>query len=337
MLINEKVFENKTIFITGATGTIGSSILKYIIENFYNTIKEIRVLSRDEYKLAKLMENLKNYKKVFPKLGDIRDLNSLRQYLSGVDIVIHSAALKRVEFGEYYPYELVKTNIEGTKNITDACIENKVSKVIMISTDKAVEPSSTYGATKLCAERIFIASNIDERNKFSTLFSIVRLGNVIGSRGSIFEIVKEKKQANEPINVTNKDMTRFWITTEEVSRFIVKVISTMSGGEIFIPKMTATKVIELIKTIYPSAKIIETKPRPGEKIHEKLISEYEKNVCFESEDCFVVYPEIIEEIKPSETTYLKNWKKVSNTLTFSSIDYIAKQKGKKTNLQKCKK
>ncbi|MFN4244794.1 MAG: polysaccharide biosynthesis protein [Brevinematia bacterium] len=322
MLIEKSVFENKVIFITGATGTIGGGILKYFIENFCDVVKEIRILSRDEYKLAKLIDSFKYYGKLSPKLGDIRDINSIKQYTKGVDIVIHSAALKRVEFGEYYPYELVKTNIEGTKNIVDACIENNVKRVVMISTDKAVEPSSTYGATKLCAERIFIAGNIDERNSFNTLFSVVRLGNVIGSRGSIFEILKEKEHNQEPFYITHKDMTRFLITVEEVSKFVTKVISIMSGGEIFIPKMTSRKIIELIKEIYPSMEIIETKPRPGEKIHEKLVSDYEKNICFESEDCFVIYPDIINDRKPLSTTYLCSWNRVSSTSSFLSSDFV---------------
>lgn len=322
MLTEKSQLEGKTILITGATGTIGGGILKYLIHNFYEVIKEIRILSRDEYKLARLMGELREYRKVSPKLGDIRDSRTIRNYTRGVDIVIHSAALKRVEFGEYYPYELVKTNIVGTKNIVDACIENKVEKAVMISTDKAVEPSSTYGATKLCAERIFIAGNVDERSNFRTRFSVIRFGNVINSRGSIFEVIKEKKLNNEPVYITDKNMTRFWITIEEVSRFVTRSICIMEGGEIFIPKMQATRVIDLVRIMYPSGKIIESEPRPGEKIHEKLISDYEKRICFESEECFVVYPEIINERKPFNTTYLANWKRITSHTSLSSKDLL---------------
>lgn len=323
MLISKDLFENKVLFITGATGTIGGGILRYIVQNFYDVVREIRVLSRDEYKLAKLIDEFNDIK-VVPKLGDVRDFDVIRRYTKGVDIVIHSAALKRVEFGEYYPYELVKTNIDGTKNIVDAGIENGVERLLMISTDKAVEPSSTYGATKLCAERIFISANLDERNNFRSKFSVVRLGNVINSRGSIFEIVKEKKAKVEPVLVTDKNMTRFWITIEEASRFVVKSLSIMVGGEILIPKMGSSKVIDIIRIIYPSAKIIEIKPRPGEKIHEKLVSEYEKRICFEDDECFIIYPDIINQKKPYEETYLKSLKKVPLSYSFSSEDAVTK-------------
>ncbi|MEN2998320.1 MAG: polysaccharide biosynthesis protein [Brevinematia bacterium] len=325
MLIERLLFENKVILITGATGTIGGGILKYILSNFYELVKEIRVLSRDEYKLSKLVEDLKDYRKVVPKLGDIRDVEAIKRYTSGVDLVIHSAALKRVEFGEYYPYELVKTNIEGTKNLVDASIESGIERAMMVSTDKAVEPSSTYGATKLCAERIFISGNIDERNNFRTKFSVVRLGNVINSRGSIFEVVKEKKRNMEPVYVTDKNMTRFWITIEEASRFVVRCLSLMEGGEIFIPKMQASRVLDLVKILYPMARIIESKPRPGEKIHEKLISEYEKRICFENDECFVVYPEIVNERKPFDTIYLKHWNRVALSTSFSSDDFTTSE------------
>jgi len=312
MLI-DNFLKNKVIFITGATGTVGGSILRYIVENFYDDVKAIKVLSRDEYKLFKLVEEFKPLDrngKIIPRLGDIRDREAITSYLSGVDVVIHSAALKRVEFGEFYPYEVVKTNIEGTKNIVDACIQNKVSRAVLISTDKAVEPTSIYGATKLCAERLFIAANIEERNNFKTLFSIVRFGNIVNSRGSIFEIIQDRKSKGEPIELTHPDMARYWITKEEASKFVVDIIGIMTGGEIFIPKMSYAKVIDIIKELYPSAEIVITSPRPGEKINESLISEYEKNIAFDSDNMFVIYPEIINSKKPYDTTFLRNMRKL---------------------------
>jgi FlaA1/EpsC-like NDP-sugar epimerase len=301
--------KNKVIFITGATGTVGGSILRYIVGNFYDDFKAIKVLSRDEYKLFRLVEEFKSLdknNKIIPRLGDIRDREAITSYLSGVDIVIHSAALKRVEFGEFYPYEVIKTNIEGTKNIVDACIQNKVNRAVLVSTDKAVEPTSIYGATKLCAERLFIAANIEERNNFKTLFSVVRFGNIINSRGSIFEIIQDKKKKGEPVELTHPDMARYWITKEDVSKFVVEVINLMTGGEIFIPKMSYSKVIDIIKELYPSAEIVITSPRPGEKINESLISEYEKNIAFDYESMFVIYPEIINAKKPHDTTFLED-------------------------------
>ena len=314
--------KNKVIFITGATGTVGGSILRYIVENFYDDFKAIKVLSRDEYKLFRLVEEFKSLdkdNKIIPRLGDIRDREAITSYLSGVDIVIHSAALKRVEFGEFYPYEVVKTNIEGTKNIVDACIQNKVNRAVLVSTDKAVEPTSIYGATKLCAERLFIAANIEERNNFKTLFSVVRFGNIINSRGSIFEIIQDKKKKGEPVELTHPDMARYWITKEDVSKFVVEVINLMTGGEIFIPKMSYSKVIDIIKELYPSAEIVITSPRPGEKINESLISEYEKNIAFDYENMFVIYPEIINSKKPYDTTFLRNMRKLSEVINLSFI------------------
>jgi FlaA1/EpsC-like NDP-sugar epimerase len=321
MLI-DNFLKNKVIFITGATGTVGGSILRYIVENFYDDVKAIKVLSRDEYKLFKLVEEFKPLDrngKIIPRLGDIRDREAITSYLSGVDVVIHSAALKRVEFGEFYPYEVVKTNIEGTKNIVDACIQNKVSRAVLISTDKAVEPTSIYGATKLCAERLFIAANVEERNNFKTLFSIVRFGNIVNSRGSIFEIIQDRKNKGEPIELTHPDMARYWITKEEASKFVVDIIGIMTGGEIFIPKMSYAKVIDIIKELYPSAEIVITSPRPGEKINESLISEYEKNIAFDSDNMFVIYPEIINSKKPYDTTFLRNMRKLSEVINLSFI------------------
>ena len=321
MLI-DNFLKNKVIFITGATGTVGGSILRYIVENFYDDVKAIKVLSRDEYKLFKLVEEFKPLDrngKIIPRLGDIRDREAIASYLSGVDVVIHSAALKRVEFGEFYPYEVVKTNIEGTKNIVDACIQNKVSRAVLISTDKAVEPTSIYGATKLCAERLFIAANVEERNNFKTLFSIVRFGNIVNSRGSIFEIIQDRKNKGEPIELTHPDMARYWITKEEASKFVVDIIGIMTGGEIFIPKMSYAKVIDIIKELYPSAEIVITSPRPGEKINESLISEYEKNIAFDSDNMFVIYPEIINSKKPYDTTFLRNMRKLSEVINLSFI------------------
>ncbi len=314
-MLTDNFLGNKVIFITGATGTVGGSILRYIVENFYDDVGAIKVLSRDEYKLFRLVEEFKSLdrdNKIIPRLGDIRDREAINSYLSGVDIVIHSAALKRVEFGEFYPYEVIKTNIEGTKNIVDACIQNGISRAVLISTDKAVEPTSIYGATKLCAERLFIAANVEERNMFKTLFSVVRFGNIINSRGSIFEIIQEKKERGEPVELTHPDMTRYWITKEEASKFVMDVIRIMTGGEIFIPKMSYSKVVDIIRELYPSAEVIITSPRPGEKINESLISEYEENIKFEFENMFVIYSSIINEKKPYETTFLKNAKKFAS-------------------------
>ncbi|MGC8766461.1 MAG: polysaccharide biosynthesis protein [Brevinematia bacterium] len=325
MYINEEILENKVIFITGSTGTVGKGVLKYLFKNFNSHFKEVRILSRDEYKLYKLMEEFSNNSKIVPRLGDIRDKDIIKKYLCGVDIVIHSAALKRVEFGEYYPYELIKTNIEGTKNIIDACIENNVSKALLISTDKAVEPTSTYGATKLLAERLFISANVEERNNFKTLFSVARLGNILNSRGSLVEVIREREKENLPLILMDQEMTRFWMNIEDVSKFIIFCIATMQGGEIFVPKLKSSRIIDLMKVLYPKAKIELSSPRPGEKIHEMLVSEYEKRICFNKGEVFVIYPDIINNKRDYSKTYLSNWQKIDLGLSFSSKDFIVKK------------
>lgn len=322
MFTNPNILKNKVLFITGSTGTVGSGFLKYLFNNFYDSFKEVRVLSRDEYKLYKLVEEFSNDPKIVPNLGDIRDKYTIKKYLYGVDIVIHSAALKRVEFGEYYPYELIKTNIDGTKNIIDASIENGISRALLISTDKSVEPTSTYGATKLLAERLFISANIEERNNFKTLFSVARFGNILNSRGSLVEVVKNRKDKGLPLVVMNNDMTRFWISIDNVSKFIIFCLSTMVGGEVFVPKLKSSKVIDIMKVLYPEADIIVSSPRPGEKIHEVLVSEHERRICFYKEGVFVIYPEIINNKRNYRETYLCNWEKINPDLSFSSKDFL---------------
>ncbi len=324
MFTDKTLFENKVILITGATGTVGGEVFGFLFSKFLGSIKEIRVISRDEYKLFLLMEKVGHHKKVVPELGDIRDKDFVRKVMSDVDIVIHSAALKRVEFGELYPYELIQTNIEGTKNIVELSMESNVSKCFMVSTDKAVEPTSIYGATKLVAERIFISSNISKLNR-NTKFSIGRFGNIFGSRGSLVDVLKQKKENNEPVQITDPNMTRFWISRKDVARYIVKFISIMEGGEIFIPKMYSTSILEVIDAIYPNAKKEEIGPRIGERIHEIIISDTERKFCFESDDYFVIYSEIVNSKKPFEDTYLKGLKKVDYNVSFVSKDWQNKE------------
>lgn len=222
-------------------------------------------------------------------IGDVRDLKRLELATTGVDIAVHAAALKHVIFAEYNPMEAISTNIYGSNNLISACIKNKVKKCMLVSTDKAVNPINLYGSTKLCAEKIFVASN--NISAGMTKFSVVRYGNVLGSRGSLVEKLKIAKKDNKKVfNLTHEKMTRFWITIEEAVKFVGRSISKMDGGEIFVPKMKSMKIIDCIKTILPKAKIIKIGILPGEKIHETLIHLETKNT-FDCGNHFVILPE----------------------------------------------
>lgn len=284
-----KIFDRKVLLITGGTGSFGKEFLKFILDNYKP--KKVIIFSRDEYKQYLLRKKYPETK--YPSIrffiGDIRDPCRLNVAFKGVDYVVHAAALKHVNAAEYNPYEYVQTNIIGAENITRVSMENGVKKVIALSTDKASNPINLYGATKLASDKIFIASNQFYSPK-KIQFSVVRYGNVAGSRGSVIpffiELVRNKKK-NIPI--TDKKMTRFFITLNEAVKFVVKCFETMTGGEIFIPKISSIRIIELANIIAPkiNKKIIGI--RPGEKIHETLITEEENNV-YEYKYGYIIAP-----------------------------------------------
>tara|TARA_B100001093_G_scaffold125521_2_gene118084 strand:- start:809 stop:1786 length:978 start_codon:yes stop_codon:yes gene_type:complete len=265
------MFNNKTILITGGTGTFGVHFLNYIINKKIN-FKKIIIFSRDEFKQFNLQNTFD--KKILNKLrfflGDIRDKERLKSAFRDVDIIIHAAALKQVPAAEYNPVEFIKTNILGAQNIVEAAIESNVKKIISLSTDKACSPINLYGATKLCSDKLFVsANNIKGRKKIS--FSLVRYGNVFGSRGSVFnEFEKQKK--NKLIKITHKDMTRFNIFIEDAIKMVLWSCKHSVGGEIIVPKLKSFKVVDLAKLIAPKIKHKVIGTRLGEKIHESLIS-----------------------------------------------------------------
>lgn len=286
-------FINKTILVTGGTGSFGSNFIKKLLKSF--KFKKIIVFSRDELKQFELKNSIENkYKKnIRFFIGDIRDLDRLNIAFNNVDFVVHAAALKQVETAEYNPTEFIKTNIIGAENIIKASINNKVKKVIALSTDKAVQPINLYGASKLASDKLFIAANNMFSDKVSK-FSIVRYGNVIGSRGSVVPFFKNliaKKSQFLPI--THNDMTRFWITMDQAIDFVVDSLNTMKGGEIFVPKLPSIKITDLAKAMAPKIKLKIIGIRNGEKLHEALCQKEEARFTYEFKDKYIVKPNIL--------------------------------------------
>ena len=279
------MYNNKTILITGGTGSFGQSFIEYILNNFKPN--KIIIFSRDELKQFRMSEKLSRYKNVRFFLGDVRDLSRLERAFQGVDIVVHAAALKQVPTLEYNPFEAIQTNIIGSQNVITAALDQRVEKVLFISTDKAAQPVNLYGATKMCAEKLFISSNNYVNKESPTKFSVVRYGNVLGSRGSIVEtIINNKKDAS--LTLTHPDMTRFWITLEQCFSLVNYALENMVGGEIFIPKIPSMKVADIFNILAPGHKVSITGIRPGEKIHEMLITEAEMANTFDVGDYFII-------------------------------------------------
>ena len=283
-------FTNKTILLTGGTGSFGKKFTKIVLQK-YNP-KVIRIYSRGELKQQQMrmqFQEFYNDEKLRFFIGNVRDKDRLYRAMNGVDIVIHAAALKQVPACEYNPIEAVKTNINGAANVIDAAIDNNVEKVMALSTDKAVHPVNLYGATKLVAEKLFIQGNAYAGER-KIKFSCVRYGNVVGSRGSVIPVFQEQKKSGT-IAITDKRMTRFWITQEQAAYFIIDCISKMKGAEIFVPKIPSMKIVDLAKAIDPQSKIKIIGIRPGEKIHEILLTEEEARYTKEFKNYFVIKAE----------------------------------------------
>jgi len=264
--------KNKSILITGGTGSFGFAFANYLLDNFSN-LKKIIIFSRDElkqYNFSQQILNHKNYSKLRFFLGDIRDKTRLVTALNDVDIVVHAAALKQVEASEYNPIEFIKTNIIGSQNVVEACLETKVTKVIALSTDKAAAAINLYGATKLCSDKLFLASN-NIAGKKNIRFSVVRYGNVINSRGSVVpNFIKQKLDG--VLKVTNPEMTRFSLTLREGIENVMWALKNGIGGEIIVPKIPSYRILDLAKAIDDKIKIKIIGERQGEKIHEEMIT-----------------------------------------------------------------
>ena len=264
------MFNNQTIFISGGTGSFGNHFIKKLIKDYKP--KKIIIYSRDEYKQFLMQEQFPASKYPFFRffLGDVRDLERLKMAMNGVDYVVHAAALKQVPAAEYNPMEFVKTNINGAENIIHAAIHQKVKKIIALSTDKAANPINLYGATKLASDKIFVAAN-NITGSQKTIFSVVRYGNVAGSRGSVIPYFQKLiNNKNKYLPITHEDMTRFWITLDQAVDFVFMSFRNMIGGEIFVPKIPSVKIVDLAKAMAPNLKTKIVGIRPGEKIHELM-------------------------------------------------------------------
>jgi UDP-N-acetylglucosamine 4,6-dehydratase (inverting) len=285
------MLNDKAILVTGGTGSFGQKFTEILLKNY--KLKKVIVLSRDEFKqyqMAKRFPVRKYPIRYF--LGDIRDKNRLFRAFEGVDYVVHAAALKQVPALEYNPTEAVKTNVLGAENIVDAAIDAGVKKVIALSTDKAVNPINLYGATKLVAEKIFISANAYAGGRVK--FTAVRYGNVVGSRGSIIPLLLGfKEQGVREVPITDLRMTRFWITLEEGVELVIKVLKESEGGEIFVPKIPSMKITDLAAAIDPNFKFKTVGIRPGEKIHETLISDDEARATKIFDGIYVILPQYL--------------------------------------------
>jgi len=283
------MFNNKNVLITGGTGSFGKCFVQMLLNKY--TPKRIIIFSRDELKQYEMQKSFTSKKMRF-FIGDVRDKERLIQAMRGVDYVIHAAALKQVPAAEYNPMECIKTNIYGAENVIQAAIANDVEKVIALSTDKAANPINLYGATKLASDKLFVAAN-NIASGHKTKFSVVRYGNVVGSRGSVVPLYQDLilKKANY-LPITDELMTRFWITLHQGVDFVKKSFSRMQGGEIFIPRIPSVRILELAQAMSPNipTKIIGI--RPGEKLHEIMCPADDSHLTFEFSDHFVIKPSI---------------------------------------------
>jgi UDP-N-acetylglucosamine 4,6-dehydratase/5-epimerase len=279
------MLRNKKILITGGTGSFGKKFVKKALEY---EVKKIIVFSRDELKQYEMAQEFKDPRIRF-FIGDVRDKERLYRAFDGVDIVIHAAAMKQVPACEYNPFEAIKTNIHGAQNVIEAAIDRGVKRVIALSTDKACSPVNLYGATKLASDKLFIAANSYVGDK-ETRFSVVRYGNVVGSRGSVVPFFKKIRHTGK-LPITDKRMTRFWITLDQGVQFVLDSLQRMCGGEIFVPKIPSMRVVDLAKAIAPECEIEIVGVRPGEKLHEVMITEDDARHTVEFDTYYVIQPE----------------------------------------------
>ena len=279
-------WKDKIVLVTGGSGSFGKKFIRLLLDEIHPA--KIIVFSRDELKQHEMRVNGYDDPCLRYFIGDVRDRDRLIRAMNGVDIVVHAAALKQVPACEYNPMEAIKTNILGSSNVIDAALDTGVERVIALSTDKAVNPVNLYGATKLAAEKLFVQSNSYAAGS-ATRFSCVRYGNVVGSRGSVVPIFLVQRN-NGKLTITDERMTRFWLTLEQGARFVIRCIEQMHGGEVFVPKIPSTRIVDLARAIAPHAEIEVIGIRPGEKLHEVLIHEDEARSTIEMEDMFVVQP-----------------------------------------------
>jgi len=313
---------NKTILVTGGTGSFGKSFVRTILEKY--KVKKIIIFSRDELKQSIMQEEFIKFKKKLRFfIGDIRDLPRIKLAIKNVNFVVHAAALKQVPTAEYNPFEVIKTNILGTQNLIDAIIESDVEKAIALSTDKAAAPINLYGASKLAGDKIFIAANNYSKKKFS----VVRYGNVMMSRGSVIPFFLKLAKQGSPITITHKDMTRFSITLSEGINFVINCLGKMWGGELFVPKIPSYKILDVAKACAPNSDIIYTGLRAGEKIHEEMITRSDSYNTIEFRDYYVILPSAHNFIRWTVKNFIKKsnrypGKFCKNNFSYNSLDNV---------------
>ena len=307
------MFANSSLLITGGTGSFGHSFVKLTLKK-YNP-KRLVIFSRDEMKQWEMAKLFKGDERVRFFIGDVRDKDRLHRALHNIDYVVHAAATKIVPTAEYNPFECIKTNINGAMNLIDACIDQKVKKIVALSTDKASSPINLYGATKLASDKLFIASNTSYAGGHETCFSVVRYGNVMGSRGSVIPFFMSLKD-QEKLPITDERMTRFMISLNQGVELVWHAFKNMIGGEIYVKKIPSMKVVDIAKVIAPQAKYEIIGIRPGEKLHEQMISSEDCYSTYEYPNYYKILPQINEWGKDS--LRIKGGKKVSEEFIYSS-------------------
>lgn len=314
------MFNEKTILVTGGTGSFGKSFIKEVIKE--HEFKKIIVFSRDEFKQDVMKKELillygqEVVEKIRFFIGDIRDKDRLERALDGVDIVIHAAAMKQVPACEYNPNEAIKTNIVGGMNLVEAALNKKVEKVVALSTDKAVNPINLYGGTKLVSDKLFIAANA-YRGSHGTSFSVVRYGNVSGSRGSVIPFFNDLvNKGVEELPITDFGMTRFWMTLDKAVDLVMLTLKTMKGGETFVYKNPSYHVTDVAKALNPNCKLKEVGIREGEKIHEVMITKDDSRMTYDYGDYYIIYPHF--EWFNFEQHFLENGKKIEDGFEYHS-------------------
>jgi len=312
----------KVFFITGGTGSFSKKFVELIVKK--KIAKKIIVFSRDEYKqmMMKELPFVKKNNKLFRfYIGDVRDKDRLKWAINDdVDVVIHTAALKQVPTTEYNPFETVKTNILGAQNVIETCLEKNISKILALSTDKAAAPINLYGATKLTSDKLFTSANLFKGKK-RCLFSVVRYGNVMGSRGSVIPLFLKQNENQKYFTITDRHMTRFNITLDDSVKFVLKCINMMAGGEIFIPKMPSYKIMDVIKSINKNMKIKYVGIRPGEKLHEELICESDSMNTIIKKDHYIILPSY-KKIKFKNKIFSYNSKNNKDFLSVKKLESL---------------
>ena len=279
-------WSQESILVTGGTGSFGKKFVETMLREYQP--QRLVVFSRDELKQHEMRTSGFDHPSLRYFIGDVRDVERLKRALAGVTVVVHAAALKQVPACEYNPFEAIQTNIMGGRNVIDAAIDQGVRRILALSTDKAVNPINLYGATKLCAEKVFVQANAYAGAR-DTRFSCARYGNVVGSRGSVIPVFLEQRRRGK-ITITDPRMTRFWLTLEQGVKFVIRCLEQMHGGEIFVPKIPSMRLLDLAETIAPGCQVEYIGIRPGEKLHEVLVSEDESRQTLETEDMYVIQP-----------------------------------------------